>query len=102
MDAREIILRPVITEASVYAMDEKKYTFLVHPKANKTQVKKAIEEIFDVDVEKVNIMNTKPKPKRFGRYEGFTSARKKAIVKLTEASKDIDVFGENAVEEDNE
>lgn len=101
MDAREVILRPVITEASVYAMDDKKYTFLVHPTANKTQVKKAIEEIFGVEVEKVNIMNTKRKPKRFGRYQGFTTARKKAIVKLTEASKDIDIFGEETTE-DNE
>lgn len=100
MDAREVILRPVITEASVYAMDDKKYTFLVHPKANKAQVKKAVEEIFGVDVEKVNIMNTKSKPKRFGRYEGYTTARKKAIVKLTEASEDIDIFGEETVEDD--
>lgn len=99
MDAREVILRPVITEASVYAMDDKKYTFLVHPKANKAQVKHAIEEIFDVDVEKVNIMNTPRKAKRFGRYQGFTASRKKAIVTLTEASADIEIFGDESAEE---
>ena len=63
MDARDIIIRPVVTEQSVYAMDDKKYTFIVDPRANKTHVKKAIEELFDVDVKKVNIMNTARKPK---------------------------------------
>ncbi|MDN6409338.1 MAG: 50S ribosomal protein L23, partial [Tetragenococcus halophilus] len=58
MDAREVILRPVITEQSVLAMDDKKYTFIVDPRANKTHVKKSVEEIFDVDVKKVNVINT--------------------------------------------
>ena len=98
MDAREVILRPVITEQSVYDMDEKKYTFIVDPRANKTHVKHAIEQIFDVDVKKVNIQNTARKPKTMGnmrQYGGFKKSRKKAIVTLTEASAEIDLFGEN-------
>lgn len=98
MDARDVILRPVITEQSVYDMDEKKYTFIVDPRANKTHVKHAIEEIFDVDVKKVNIQNTARKPKTMGnmrQYRGFKKSRKKAIVTLTEASAEIDLFGEN-------
>ena len=98
MDAREVILRPVITEQSVYDMDEKKYTFIVDSRANKTHVKHAIEEIFDVDVKKVNIQNTARKPKTMGnmrQYRGFKKSRKKAIVTLTEASAEIDLFGEN-------
>lgn len=94
MDARDVILRPVITEASMYAMDDKKYTFEVNTRANKTQVKQAVEELFDVDVKKVNITNTARKPKRMGRYEGFTKKRRKAIVTLTEASNDISLFAE--------
>ena len=102
MDAREVILRPVITEQSVYDMDEKKYTFIVDPRANKTHVKHAIEEIFDVDVKKVNIQNTARKPKTMGnmrQYKGFKKSRKKAIVTLTAASADIEIFGESNDEE---
>ena len=98
MDAREVILRTVITEQSVYDMDEKKYTFIVDPRANKTHVKHAIEESFDVDGKKVNIQNTARKPKTMGnmrQYRGFKKSRKKAIVTLTEASAEIDLFGEN-------
>ena len=96
MDAREVILRPVITEQTVYDMDEKKYTFIVDPRANKAQVKHAIEEVFDVDVKKVNIMNTARKPKSMGnmrQYKGFKKSRKKAIVTLTDASAEIELFG---------
>ncbi|TFD99344.1 MULTISPECIES: 50S ribosomal protein L23 [Jeotgalibacillus] len=92
MDAREIIKRPVITERSSDLMGEKKYTFEVDTRANKTQVKDAIQEIFGVDVEKVNIMNYKGKYKRVGRYAGFTNKRRKAIVTLTEDSKEIEFF----------
>lgn len=104
MDAREVILRPVITEQSVLAMDDKKYTFIVDPRANKTHVKKSVEEIFDVDVEKVNVLNTARKPKRMGmsqraQYEGFKKSVKKAIVTLTDDSADIDVFGDSDDEE---
>ncbi|KIL53622.1 50S ribosomal protein L23 [Jeotgalibacillus alimentarius] len=92
MDARDIIKRPVITERSSDLMGEKKYTFEVDTRANKTQVKDAIQEIFGVDVEKVNIMNYKGKFKRMGRYTGFTNKRRKAIVTLTEESKEIEFF----------
>ena len=90
MDARDIIKRPVITERSADLMSEDKYTFDVDLRASKTQVKHAVEEIFDVKVEKVNIMNVKPKKKRMGRYEGYTNRRRKAIVKLKEGS--IEIF----------
>lgn len=96
MDARDVIKRPIITEASMLAVDEKKYTFEVDVHANKTQVRQAIEEIFDVKVEKVNILNVRAKLKRVGRYAGYTNKRRKAIVKLTESSKDIQLFSEEA------
>ena len=99
MDARDIIIRPVITEQSMYDMDEKKYTFIVDPRANKSHVKHAVQEVFDVKVEKVNIMNTPRKPKNMGQYQGYKKSRKKAIVKLTEASADIELFGESNDEE---
>jgi large subunit ribosomal protein L23 len=92
MEARDIIKRPVITERSSEVMEEKKYTFLVDTRANKTQVKHAIEEIFGVKVEKVNIMNYKGKFKRVGKFGGYTNKRRKAIVKLTAESKDIELF----------
>ena len=90
--AQEIILAPVITEESMMGTADKKYTFKVAPDANKTEVKKAVEEIFDVEVAKVNIMNVKGKKKRMGRYVGMTAATKKAIVTLTEKSKEIEFF----------
>lgn len=94
MEARDIILRPVITEASTALLDDKRYTFDVDVRATKTQVKKAIEEIFDVTVVKVNIMNVKGKLKRQGRYEGYTKKRRKAIVSLSADSKEIKLFNE--------
>lgn len=98
MKAHDVIKRPVITEKSVLEMDNKKYTFEVDKRANKTQIKYAVEEIFDVEVEKVNTQITKRKPKRMGAYSGYTRNYKKAIVKLTDASNDIQIFSE----EDNE
>lgn len=89
---RDIIRRPVITEASTDLMEDKKYVFEVDPRANKVEVKKAIEEIFGVKVEKVNTMRVKGKIKRYGRYSGRTPERKKAIITLTEDSKAIEVF----------
>ena len=77
METRDVILRPVITEASMADMDNKRYTFDVDTRATKTQVKLAIEDIFDVKVAKVNIMNVKGKKKRMGRYEGFTKKRRR-------------------------
>lgn len=90
MEARDIIKRPVITERSSEAMAQDKYTFDVDTRANKTQIKIAIEEIFDVKVDKVNVMNYKAKKKRVGRYTGYTNKRRKAIVTLKEGS--IDFF----------
>ncbi|MED3548880.1 50S ribosomal protein L23 [Cytobacillus praedii] len=92
MDARDIIKRPVITERSTDLMAEKKYTFEVDVKANKTQVKDAIEAIFGVKVEKVNIMNYQGKFKRMGKFGGYTNKRRKAIVKLTTDSQEIEFF----------
>ena len=92
MDARDVIKRPVITERSSELMADKKYTFEVDVRANKTQVKQAVEEIFDVKVEKVNIMNYKGKVKRVGKFKGLTNKRRKAIVKLTADSKEIEIF----------
>ncbi|GLI84478.1 50S ribosomal protein L23 [Rossellomorea marisflavi] len=92
MDARDIIKRPVITEASTDLMSEKKYTFEVDTRATKTQVKYAVEEIFDVKVDKVNIMNYKGKFKRMGKHAGYTNKRRKAVVKLTTESNEIEFF----------
>lgn len=90
MEARDVLKRPVITEKSSEAMAEDKYTFDVDTRANKTQIKIAVEEIFDVKVDKVNIVNYKAKKKRMGRYQGYTNRRRKAIVTLKEGS--IDLF----------
>ncbi|WP_203334931.1 50S ribosomal protein L23 [Planococcus beigongshangi] len=92
MEARDVLKRPVITERSSEVMADKKYTFEVDTRANKTQVKQAVEEIFGVKVEKVNIMNYKGKFKRMGKHAGYTNKRRKAIVKLTAESKDIELF----------
>jgi len=89
--ADEIILKPVVTERSMELIGENKYTFWVDRRANKVEIKKAIEELFDVKVEKVSTMNLKGKRKRMGRYVGRTPARKKAIVKLREGDK-IELF----------
>ncbi|MDO4481953.1 MAG: 50S ribosomal protein L23 [Bacillota bacterium] len=88
----DVILKPVISEKSMDDTQERKYTFKVAKDANKTQVKQAIEEIFGVEVEKVNIMNCRGKLKRMGRTAGMTASSKKAIVKLTESSKEIEFF----------
>lgn len=92
MEARDVIKRPVITERSAELMDQKKYTFEVDLRANKTHVKQAVEEIFDVKVEKVNVQNYKGKFKRMGRHAGYTNKRRKAIVTLSADSKDIEIF----------
>jgi len=89
---RDIIKRPIITEHSADLMVDKKYTFEVSKKANKSQIKAAVEDVFDVKVEKVNTMNLKGKFKRMGRYGGYRPDRKKAVVTLTEDSKELDFF----------
>ena len=90
--AYDIILEPVISEQSMDVAQDKKYTFKVATDANKTQVKLAVEEIFGVEVARVNIMNYDGKVKRVGRTVGRTAAYKKAIVTLTPQSKDIEFF----------
>ena len=89
----DVILKPVITEKSMNAMSEKKYTFLVHTEANKSMIKEAVEKMFPgTKVESVNTMNLDGKTKRRGMIFGKTAKTKKAIVKLTEDSKEIEIF----------
>ena len=89
----DVILKPVITENSMSVMDEKKYTFIVHPEATKAQVKDAVEKMFaGTKVQAVNTMNYNGKPKRRGVHFGRTPKFKKAVVKLTADSKDIEIF----------
>ena len=90
--AYDIILKPVITEASMENMQQKKYTFKVASDANKIEIKKAVEELFKVKVEKVTTISMKAKTKRRGVHVGKTSDWKKAIVKLTEDSNTIEFF----------
>ena len=89
----DVILKPVITEKSMAGMGEKKYTFLVHPEATNSQIKEAVEKMFEgTKVAKVNTMNMDGKTKRRGMTFGKTAKTKKAIVQLTEESKDIEIF----------
>ncbi len=83
----DVLKKPVFTEKSMTLQaEENKYTFDVDVNANKIEIKQAVEAMFDVKVESVNVMNIKPKTKRVGRYEGKTNRRRKAIVKLAEGS----------------
>ena len=89
----DVILKPVVTEKSMNAMAEKKYTFFVHPEANKSMIKEAVEKMFEgAKVASVNTMNLDGKSKRRGMTVGKTAKTKKAIVQLTEDSKEIEVF----------
>ena len=93
--AQDIILRPIITEASMIGAaneEKRKYTFAVARGANKPEIARAVEQLFKVQVEKVNTINMKGKPRRYGRYEGYTPAWKKAVVTLTSDSKSIEFF----------
>lgn len=92
MNAHDIIIAPVITEKSTAALSQKKYTFRVADGANKIEIAKACEQIFGVKVAKVNTISMKGKKRRMGRFEGYTSDWKKAIVTLTEDSKTIEFF----------
>ena len=89
--AYDIIRKPIITEQSMEAVDDKRYVFEVAPDANKIEIKKAIEEIFQVKVQKITTINMKGKQKRNGAYpDGFRANWKKAMVKLTPDSKTIE------------
>ena len=89
----DVILRPVITEKSMNGMADKEYTFQVHPDANKSQIKEAAEKMFEgAKVARVNTINCQGKNKRRGMVVGKTARTKKAIVKLTEDSKEIEIY----------
>ncbi len=88
----DIIIKPLVTEQSMDGMAERKYAFKVDRNANKTEIKKAIEKIFDVKVEKTNTLNMTGKVKRMGKNEGKRANWKKAIITLSEDSKEIEFF----------
>jgi len=90
--AQDIILKPIITEKSMDGIADKRYTFKVATDATKPEIAKAVEELFGVKVAKVNTINMKRKPKRMGYHFGKTAEWKKAIVTLTESSKEIEFF----------
>ncbi len=94
MSARDIIIRPIVTEKTMKLNDtDNKITFEVAKGTNKTAIAQAIEEIYGIKPVKVNVVNVRPKTKRMGRYVGKTNAVRKAIVKLP-AGQDISLFGE--------
>ena len=88
----DIIVKPIISEASMTAAQNKKYTFKVMSDATKAEIAAAVEKLFGVEVAKVNTMNVRGHKRRMGRYEGTTAAWKKAVVTLSEKSKTIDFF----------
>ncbi len=92
MNAYDIIKKPVLTEKSYEGIPAKKYVFIVDERADKSRIKAAVEQIFGVTVEKVNVVNVRGKYKSQGRTEGYTSSFKKAYVKLTADSKAIEFF----------
>jgi large subunit ribosomal protein L23 len=83
----EVLLAPVVSEKSYAAIEERKYSFKVHKDAHKTQIRQAVEQLFEVKVEKVNIVRVQPKPKRRGTFKGTRPGWKKAIVQLREGDK---------------
>ena len=90
--AQDIIIKPIITEASMMGVAFKKYTFKVAADANKVEIAKAVEALFGVKVAKVNTLTVNGKMRRYGRFEGYKASWKKAIVTLTEDSKTIEFF----------
>ena len=90
--AQDIIIKPIITEESMKGTADRKYTFQVAKDANKIEIAKAVEELFGVEVSKVNTISVRGKFRRQGRVGGFTASFKKAIVTLTEKSKGIEFF----------
>ena len=93
MNYHDIIIRPVLTEKSYDMIGSKTYTFIVDKRANKTEIKQAVEAVFEgVEVDRVNVVNKLGKMKRQGRFEGRTASTKKAYVTLKENSKGIEFF----------
>ena len=91
-DIYSVIKRPIITEKTMLELEDRVYYFEVSKEADKTIVKKAVEKLFDVKVDTVNIVNQKPRPRRVGRYSGYKKGFKKARVKLTDDSNDIEAI----------
>lgn len=91
IDARQILIAPVVSEKSYSLIEASKYSFKVHPRAHKTQIRQAVEELFDVKVLSVNVIKVQPKPKRRGVSRGTKPGWKKAIVQLREGDK-IEIF----------
>jgi large subunit ribosomal protein L23 len=96
LDVRQVLIAPVVSEKSYSLIEDNKYSFRVHEKAHKTQIRQAVEEIFDVKVEGVNIVKVRPKPKRRGLSRGTKPGWKKAIVQLR-AGDSIEIFEGAAV-----
>jgi large subunit ribosomal protein L23 len=91
MDARQVIIRPIVSEKSYALIAQNKYTFRVHPDAHKTQIREAVQQIFDVEVAEVKTMTVRSKPKRRGYTSGRTRSWKKAIVLLVPGDR-IELF----------
>ena len=91
LDARQVLITPVVSEKSYSLIEDNKYSFRVHPKAHKTQIRQAVEELFDVKVEGVNVVQVRSKPKRRGMHRGKKSGWKKAIVQLR-VGESIEIF----------
>jgi large subunit ribosomal protein L23 len=87
----EILLQPVVSEKSYSSLPDRKYTFKVHKDAHKTQIRQAVEQLFDVEVERVNVLKVQPKPKRRGTIRGTRPGWKKAVVQLKEGH-EIEIF----------
>jgi large subunit ribosomal protein L23 len=96
MDARQVVIAPVVSEKSYSLIEDNKYSFRVHPRAHKTQIRQAVEELFEVKVERVNVVKVQPKPKRRGFSRGKKPGWKKAIVQLREGDR-IEIFEGAAV-----
>ena len=92
MNLYDVIKKPIITESTMALLEEGKYVFEVDTRAHKLLIKQAVEAAFDVKVKNVNIVNVRAKFKRMGKYAGYTKKRRKAIVTLTEDSKEIQLF----------
>lgn len=92
MEARDVIIRPIVSEKSYRAIDNNRYSFEVNYRANKYHIQAAVEEIFNVKVIGVQTMNVKPKPKRRGAHSGTTKRWKKAVVELAPGNQ-IEFFG---------
>jgi large subunit ribosomal protein L23 len=99
MDSRQVVIRPVVSEKSYALIAQNKYTFRVHPDAHKTQIRQAVEDIFDVTVTDVRTMQMKSKPKRRGWTAGMTRSWKKAIVELAPGDR-IELFEGAAIEQE--